>query len=677
MRMYVLAGLCGALSLYFFLRWLGAEGVGSRSEETGGRMQYAPTSDFPASSPLLAYRALALCALATVAALYTIFLMATVVLVENLVTLIVLLRATAPARRRMLGRWVVAQGAVLVVVGAWLTLSWGRMSSWAVGEPSSLRLVARLYATLLATGVSEHLERYTVALILPLLMLALGVALYLRALARSRALVAEGVAALTLLLTVLGGGAAIYLATQPRGLFYVPRVEARYFVPFAPAFWVLLAWAVGWIRRRWRVAGWLSAGALLALAVAFLPGYYQGRVLHDRLQTMTRTILSQAQAGDVVVLDSGGRYPLFFYDYERAGTAAERPPVVAISPAGSTLSAAEAATALAPVAATARRVWLAEVDVALTDPQRYVEQGLRGHYRETLLLRYGYNLLHLYDASGAPLTLALAPGYVPQHPLEVAVGTGGQLRGWELPVAEYSPGETAHVSLLWATPPREAVSVALRNARGQELLRRQSEPGGPQRQQFDFAIYPRTPAGRYEIVLAPPPATGEVLGALDVVGTTPLPRGGAPVVATNARVGEEITLLGYTLRDARGGRLTQLAPGQTFLVELTWRAERKPTRDDTVFVHLLGQAFNPRTQGPLWAQHDAQPADNGYPTRQWLVGDAIVDRHTLTLDEGAPEGDYRLEVGMYTEDGQRLMVQSGGATADHLLLPTSLRVTGR
>jgi hypothetical protein len=76
--------------------------------------------------------------------------------------------------------------------------------------------------------------------------------------------------------------------------------------------------------------------------------------------------------------------------------------------------------------------------------------------------------------------------------------------------------------------------------------------------------------------------------------------------------------------------------GQPFEVELLWHAGGRPSRDLTVFVHLVDQADR------IVAQSDRQP-DADYPTGIWDTGEQIVDRHKLT----APAGRYRLRVGLY------------------------------
>ena len=339
---------------------------------------------------------------------------------------------------------------------------------------------------------------------------------------------------------------------------------------------------------------------------------------------------------------------------------------------------------MTPLAARYGRLWLAEVEAHLTDPEGHAPRWLEDYAPEVLSLSFGHNALRLYDPAGQAPQLAME-AYTPQHRLDLAID-GGRLWGWELPLAQYAPGDVARVALLWEKAPDGPTRVSLRNSRGQVLLERSAaaSPGAaaPEgaaawREQLDFAVAAATPAGSYDIVLD---AGGEerVLGAMCVVGTrTPSARG-SPEVPVGARLGPSVTLIGYTLRGS--GRDGTAAPGETFTLDLYWSTAAKLERDYTVFAHLLGTAHNPRTQGPVWGQHDGQPCDGGYPTTQWLIGDAIIDRHTIPVDEAAPAGEYRLEVGLYTvEDGSRLGVcgPGGESWGDRVLLDTPVTVAPR
>ncbi len=205
LRMYVLAGLLGTLSLLFFLRWLRAQGAGTPPAATVGT---------PAP----------LCTGLPRRSVHTIFLMGAVLLVENLVVLAALIRRGPASRRRaLLAGWVPAQLAIAAPVIGWLSLSWGRMRSWSVAEPVSLRFVARLYATLLTTGISTNIEQVPLWLILlPLGILAVGLGLLVaRSWRRPGAQGTRSEAAVLLMAWALPA-LAVYLAAQPRSLFTRP-----------------------------------------------------------------------------------------------------------------------------------------------------------------------------------------------------------------------------------------------------------------------------------------------------------------------------------------------------------------------------------------------------------------------------------------------------------------------
>jgi hypothetical protein len=103
-------------------------------------------------------------------------------------------------------------------------------------------------------------------------------------------------------------------------------------------------------------------------------------------------------------------------------------------------------------------------------------------------------------------------------------------------------------------------------------------------------------------------------------------------------LGGEISLLGFDLP------ATRYAPGDEIHLTLYWRADRRPTQDYKVFVHLVSG------EDELVAQHDAVPADWERPTLGWGKDEIIEDRHVLSLGAATTAGEYALYVGMYDSE---------------------------
>lgn len=112
-------------------------------------------------------------------------------------------------------------------------------------------------------------------------------------------------------------------------------------------------------------------------------------------------------------------------------------------------------------------------------------------------------------------------------------------------------------------------------------------------------------------------------------------------------------------------------PGETLSVTFTWRADGRPSRAYTVFVHLVGEGETPITQG------DGPPQGGEYPTSFWDAGERITDTHVLTIPLDAPPGQYALFLGLYVlETGERLPVldTNGQIVTDHVVWPTPIVV---
>lgn len=658
MRMYALAGLMGTASLYFFVTWWQKE-------------RHAPVN---------AWRSLVPYVLASVSALYSLYLSAFVLLVENAFVFIAGLSLTPPDRRRTWWRWALGQMVTFLCFLPWLLLALDRMNTWSSATPFDFSLFVQLYVVALSLGISTHIERY-LPIALPFLAIGLaGLALaWTQAKnAAQRAVQRETATLLLLCLTV--PPLAVYLLSRPRGLFYSPHVEARYLLPFAGPFYLFVAWGLVQLWRRWRAVGALCGALVLAAFAWSLPQHYADRYLRDELQTMVRTISAYTEANDVVAVVSGNRYPIWDYYYNDPLRPGPRPPVLYLPSGADELTAENVTRQLSPLLAAYDRIWLAHIDPALQDPQSLAPAWLSDHWSQQYELTADHNTLYLYaPPEKAP---SLAADAVPQHRLALDLSPAGTLLGYDLPTTTYRPGDQARLALYWQDTRPARVMVQWRDAQG--AVRGQGEAtlsqGGGARQIFTLDIYPRTPAGRYTAHIQVDDVWyDKPLAWITVSDTKPLLDHAAPETIATWQVDDLATLEGYTLTiPGQRGLVEALQPGDQVELTLFWRARQKIDHRYTVFTQLVGQAYNPATNGPLWAQHDTEPLDGGWPTTQWLPGELMADKHAWQIPENAPAGDYQLWAGLYDlQTGQRLPITNeSNQVSDHAQLATlPLRVS--
>ncbi len=689
MRMYMLAGTAVLAAAYALVRWLDEGAAAGPGREAGGR-RWLPAH-----------------LLAALAAMYTVYLSAVAVVIFNLVVLTGALSRRVSPRR--LSVWLGAQIALVVLFLPWLTLALPRMQSWtSIREPVPAGFVTRLWATLLATGVSTDLDEVRWATAVFWLAALVGFAMLFTRFARgaSRTVSSEdgwdspapirflsaGLLGLFLLLPPL----AVWAATQPRSFFYSPQVEARYLLPFAAPVYVLVAWAVVTAFRRLRPLGvLLGVGVVLPLLV-HLPGYYTPRRLTGDLYAMSLAIWSQAEPGDVVLLVSGNRYPLFRYYYDQpwvravGGSSyeypwdrpprwAERPEVIEFPDRGTdSIDAHDWQAQLGEIVDSHERVWLVEYGRDLQDPQRRVEAWLTERLPRVLSEGYGPDALHLYSKDGQPPRLTRVssrfPGtvwwpedywccaaYLAVHPV-VQPPARRALPGDALETVVFTHGDSSARARLQARPHQRV--VAPRPSSTEAAV--PEEPAWPdwplwrgdgsgKRVRLTVPVSGRTPGGFQWIA-------GDVGGIgfefpVEIASTPPLV---PEVVETDVRTAGAIRLAAYAVAPR------EAAPGEVVVVDLYWLVKRDrevPEPPPVVFAHLIGPPRD-ASGDSLWAGQDGPPSSGGWdvvvkPDLPWV---RVFDRHVLEVDVVAPEGTYQIEVGLYDPDtGERLPVSGGAA----------------
>ncbi len=248
--------------------------------------------------------------LATAAGLLSIYLFVAVPVVANLAFIVFWWRAGRSLKT--LGRWVLAQLAVLALFVPWLAYSIPRMPSWSSTEPYSPAFFVRLYATVLATGIGENIESWVAPTVVVLLVTVACVAVLL---ARRKTPVEDGGLALLLFAVILPPALVYAVTAFPGRQLHVPRLAPRYFLPLAAAYSALLGWGLAELSRRARAAALVGAGIVSVGCRMGILALLPGRVATDQYVSLARTIQAHEHPGDKVLLYPDEDWPLFAAQY--------------------------------------------------------------------------------------------------------------------------------------------------------------------------------------------------------------------------------------------------------------------------------------------------------------------------------------------------------------------------
>jgi uncharacterized membrane protein len=606
-RMYMLGGLLATLSLYFTVR-----------------LRWRPTR-----AALVGYL------LTTIAALWTLYLLAFLLVVQGLYWLWTLRHyENWQERGRALLRWAALQITVLLAFAPWLLYALPRMRSWSVQTAFDPRLYLELYATLLALGTSTNIEqvRLPVLLVVALVVFAFASRLLPRP---SRAPQRDGL--LLLLLALAIPPLTVWAVTMlPRDFGYLPKPEARYLLPFAPAFALLLAWSVGQFKMqnaKCKTNSVIQTGmvvGLVALSLWSLGDYYAGRYRQDDYSSIAATLRAHHQPGDGIVLHTDDPWPVFAYHWpgEWVGT-----PHLQQADAGG------ADYFLAPLWQAHDALWLVVNEDALrADPQRHFEAWLSERALAQHEWRFGPRRLLLFARTPerAESLLALAPGFRPSAP-PLLVSDRLALVGWEQPLRRLRAGDVAHIA---ATVDRQGAGGALElwldglpETRTQALI---PYGVGPVRLTFSIPIPPNAEGGSHPIRarLGSQEAPVGTVQLIAAASAAPSLANASPQHPLEATWGAPplIQLLGYDLDTSQ--------PNEVRLT-LYWRVLDTPPLSYKVFTHLVN------AEGRVAAQRDDLPLGGTRPTTTWTPGEVITDSYTITVGPEAPPGTYTLAIGFY------------------------------
>ena len=129
-------------------------------------------------------------------------------------------------------------------------------------------------------------------------------------------------------------------------------------------------------------------------------------------------------------------------------------------------------------------------------------------------------------------------------------------------------------------------------------------------------------------------------------------------VSTGGRINLHVDMSPVIIESARFEQESYVR-GQTFRFSVLFKAVSNVGHDYKVFVHVLRQDGNP-AEGVV-TNADRTPTNNGAvaPTSAWGAGTVVNDVFQVTLPGNLPVGLYRIEVGLYDDQGRMRVIDYG------------------
>jgi uncharacterized membrane protein len=436
----------------------------------------------------------------------------------------------------------------------------------------------------------------------------------------------------------------------------------RHLIVISPAFYLALAAGVSALWRRWRPVGLLALlGILAAVIPSWKPFYWGEAFLKDDWRGLSAHVNRYALPGDVVLANDAVLLSVLDY-YLRDDL-----PVTALPRFGRHADGRTVA-ALQEMAGQYRRMWFV--------PQRPADgrdaDGLVPRWLDANLTPVDDVLFHGLDTVADLWCYATSSPVVETLPasatrLDVTWGKDLLLGGYEAPEEAASGGLWRPV-FYWSKMRPEAgkyvLSLRLVDERGSVWAQVNGSLWG----NFPPSRWPADATVRYEhevrLSTGLPPGDYQVwLRVLNAGDDRPLPvsSGGVDLLlmprlsvrsseepgdvarlpahtARRARLGREIELLGYHLREGHH------RPGHLLTLDLYWRVRRTPGADYRLRLQLVDEA------GGVISQAVTSPTRAAYPPTAWQPGELLRGKAELLIPPQATAGFHQLRISLIHPD---------------------------